>query len=190
MSWRLFAISGGFIGLAFSPALGHSDFSGIPLSSRRAYGRILATPFQCQRASIKKLNVIQSKDAKGNVRSEVRLYVLTLSDTTGDSALIYFTQSSTKSIQSYDSRVRPTLRESKEFKDALIRNGGVPFGITSIQYISHETGKPVMFREKFSGRLALGKKSDGKLGGSLIIVFPDAKRSFISGAFKADLVGF
>lgn len=150
----------------------------------------MATTFQCQRATLKKLNLIQSKDAKGNVRNEVRLYVLSLTDTTGDSALIYFTQGSTKSIQDYDSRVRPTLRTSKEFKDALIRNGGVPLGITSIQYISHETGKPVMFREKFSGRLALGKKSEGRLNGSLIIVFPDARRSFISGAFKADLVGF
>ncbi len=124
------------------------------------------------------------------VRAEVRLYVLTLTDSTGDSALVYFTQGSTKRIQDYDSRVRPTLRSSKEYKDALIRNGGVPLGITSVQYISHENGKPVMFREKFSGRLALGKKSDGRLSGSLIIVFPDAKRSFISGAFKAELVGF
>ena len=161
----------------------HPDFSSLPLSKRRAYGRIQDSLFQCQDACIKCLQPIQFRDSNHQVSKEIQLYALTLTGQDGVRAIVYFTRPTGQSLQRLEYRHRPTD----------LRTKGVPIGITSAQFIAPnpKSGEPDshMFKEAFSARLFLGSTKDDRISGMLVAVFPDSHRSFITGSFKARLVG-
>jgi hypothetical protein len=159
-----------------------SDLSGLPVSKRRAYGRIINSPFLCQDATLKRLKSIQSSDLDSE---EVQVYALTLSSDGGNSVIIYFTKRANQSIERFEYRRRPTEAQSI---------GSIPIGITSTQFTaldskSGQTGSH-LYRQSFSARLILGSVSDNRITGSIIVVFPDSRRSFVTGSFKARLTNF
>lgn len=159
-----------------------SDLSGLPLSKRRAYGRLVNSPFICQDASLKRLKPIPPS---GRESEQTEVYALTLTSDDGASVIVYFTRKSTQSIERFDYRRRPTETQTI---------GSTPRGITSTQFIvtdqkSGQTGS-YLYRQSFSARLLLGSQSDSRITGSIIIVFPDSRRSFVTGSFKARLTNF
>ena len=160
-----------------------SDFSALPLSKRRAYGRIQATPFLCQDASIKRLQPIQFRDANHQISKEIQLYALTLTGQDGIRAIVYFTRPTGQSLQRLEYRHRPTD----------LRTSGIPIGITSTQFVAPNAksgeSESHMYKGAFSARLFLGASKTDRLSGMLVAVFPDSHRSFITGSFKARLVG-
>lgn len=162
-----------------------SDLSGLPLSNRRAYGRIVSSPFQFRDATLKRLHSLQTKDSSGHIIGEKPLYALTLTSTNGSSATVYFTRETGLLMERFEVRHRPNEKSTKR---------SVPTGITSIQFIAPdpktEEMTPHVYHERFSTRLNFGGFRDGRATGSIVMVFPDSKRSFVSGAFKARLVGF
>jgi hypothetical protein len=161
-----------------------ADFSTLPLSRRRAYGRIQTTPFQCHDATLKRLPAVRFRDANHQISKELELYALTLTSQDGIRAIVYFTLSAGQSLQRLEYRHRPTDRTSK---------GSVPIGITSAQFIApnSNSGEPDshVYRDSLSARLFLGSTKDNRISGMVVAVFPDSHRSFISGSFKARLVG-
>lgn len=161
----------------------HSDLSGIPITKRRAYGRILQTPFVCQDATIKPLKPIPTLASNGSTIDQAQLFALTIYGDRGTSAIVYFTMKPSQAIDRLDYRRKP----SDQFK-----KGSVPSGITSIQFTGPDpkTDRLVThtYKQSFSARVALSSGNDSRLTGSLIIVFPDSQRSFVSGSFKARLV--
>ena len=162
-----------------------SDFSGTPLSKRRAYGRIISTPFYCQEATIKRLKPIQTKTASRQVSNDIQLFALTLKSGDGDSSIVYFTRESNQLAERFEYRHRPYQTR---------KTGSIPIGITSVQFIAPnpKTGnrESHVYIEAFSTRLFIGSTHNNQVSGSLVVVFPDSKRSFVSGSFKARLVGF
>ena len=163
----------------------HSDFSGLPLSKRRAYGRLIKTTFTCQDATIKKLKPIQFLNQNREVTQEIPMYALTLNGGQGASVVIYFTRKPGQSLERFEYRHHPADRPQK--CSGLL-------GVTTAQFIAPDpkSGQPQsrMYRENFSTRLVLGSPMGDRLTGSIIMVFPDSSRSFVSGSFKARPVGF
>ena len=162
----------------------HSDFSGLPLSNRRAYGRIVEVPFKCTDAFIKRLKPILSVDANGIPFGQSDSYALTLTGESGESVIVYFTRRPGQGLEGIDYRRRPS--------EVLAMNN-IPTGITSVQYMSIDpkTGKQSsrVDRGRYSARLFLGSRIDDRIAGTIIIVFPDSRRSFVTGSFKAKLDG-
>ena len=161
-----------------------SDLSGLPISMRRAYGRVQTTSFTCQDASIKRLKPIQMFDSGHRLVDEVQVYALMLTNGNGIQVIVYFTRENRQGLEGFQYRHRPTDKR-------MI--GQKPTGITSVQFIAPDQStdemKSHVFRDSFSTRLFLGRVREGRITGSLTTVFPDSRRSFISGAFKARLVG-
>jgi hypothetical protein len=157
-----------------------SDLSGLPLSTRRAYGRLISTPFTCQDASIKQLKPMLLKDTKGLVSKEIPVFALTLTGSEGCAIIAYFTRSTGQLVERFEYRRSPNQASKSSFGAA---------GITSVQFVD-PTSNSHIFRDSFSARLFIGSRTSDRVSGSINIVFADPKRSFVSGSFKARLVGF
>ncbi|MEI7985046.1 MAG: hypothetical protein WCI55_05405 [Armatimonadota bacterium] len=162
----------------------HSDLSGLPLSNRRAYGRIVETPFKCTDAFIKRLKPILSVDANGISFGQSDSYALTLTGELGESVIVYFTRRPGQELERIDYRRRPS--------EVLSKNN-IPSGITSVQFLSinPNSGKRTsrVYHGRYSARLFLGSRTADRISGTVITVFPDSRRSFVTGSFKARLEG-
>jgi hypothetical protein len=161
-----------------------SDLSGLPLSNRRAYGRIVEKTFKCSDASIKRLKPILSVDANGIPFSQSDSYALTLEGESGQIVIVYFTRKPGQGLERVDYRRRPS---------EILPKKNIPTGITSIQSLSIDpkSGKQVscVYRSSYSARLVLGSRIDDRITGTIIAIFPDSRRSFVTGSFKARLEG-
>jgi hypothetical protein len=150
-----------------------SDFSRLPFPKRRAYGRIVNDTFQCNSGSIRRLKSSSIAD----------LYALSLKDDRGALIIVYFTRLVGDPLERFEYRHRPS---------EIRKRGEVPIGITSIQYslgANSQSGTQYkVFQEAFSARLFLGSTSSKTVTGSIVAVFPDQQRSFVSGSFKARLI--
>lgn len=159
-----------------------SDLSGIPFSNRRAYGRLIETPFACQQATIKKLPPIQFIKSGDGVGTEFQVYALTLTSNFGAKAIVYFTRKTGLEIQNIDYRRRPNEVVSSSSDG----------GITSVQFLvsDRKSGavRSHVYRSSFSARVSLKRLAPNLISGSIIVVYPDSRRSFVSGAFKADVI--
>lgn len=157
-----------------------SDLSGLPLSTRRAYGRLISTPFTCQDASIKQLKPMVLKDTNGLISKEIPVYALTLTDSDGWSIIAYFTRGNGQLVERFEYRRSPSQTSSMNYGAT---------GITSVQFVDPASNSHI-YRGAFSARLFIGSRTSDRVSGSINIVFPDQKRSFVAGSFKARLVGF
>ena len=150
-----------------------SDLSGLPYSRRAAYGRIITTSFSYRDASIKRLSALRQS----------QVYALSLMGSNRTTAIVYFTRENGLPIERFEVRHRPNQQT----------NASVSNEITSVQFLAPDpiTGEIAshIYKHSFSARVSLGSIHDSRAIGSIILVFPDSKRSFVSGAFKARLVG-
>jgi hypothetical protein len=171
-----------------------ADFSGVPITGKRAYGRVRDTSMIISRAVIKKLGKVESKDARGKVNGSAQIYALSLTARDGSGFIAYFTVPDDLSIYNVNYRRRPNLTGTHEYRENMrMRNSKVPLGITSAQMLFWHPNKREMqskvFRSLFSARLVLGSLTPSGITGQMILVMPDMRKSFVSGAFKAQLVG-
>jgi hypothetical protein len=178
------------------PLCAHSaDFSAVPISGKRAYGRVRDTSMIIQSASLKRLNVIESKDSQGNVNGRAQVYGLSLLARDGTGFVLYFTTPTDSSLMNLNYRRRPNLAGTPEYRANLLMNAyRIPMGLTSSQLLFRVPEKSIVqskvFRNLFSARLVLGLRNGNEIPGQIILVTPDLRKSFIVGAFKAQLVGF
>ena len=159
----------------------HSDLSGLPLSKRRAYGRVISAQFLCRDATIKCLKPIYNHRST----NPSKVYALTLTGSEGTQVIVYFARKIDQTLERFEYRHRPTDHPKK---------GSIPVGVTSVQFITYDPKSGQMqshiYRDAYSARLFIGGANKNRVIGSIVTVFPDSHRSFVSGSFKARVVGF
>lgn len=181
----------GVLAFAFPVICGSADLSGVPLSSKRAYGRLIDRPFQLSQAKLKKLGQISAKNRRGAVTDVAQVWALSLEGGGGQGFVLYFTAEIGEEITKLAYRRPPVLRSTPEYRKVMFTFGdqvrSVPIGVTSAQmlFLNPKSGKveSKVYRDMFTARLLLQRgKSD--MMGQVLLLMPDQKKSFVYGAFK------
>ena len=186
---RSFVVSFLVIHSSLVPANRRGDFSGAPISKKRAYGRVGGEIFLYEESTLKRVGRTISK-AKGRVVGNAEVYVLSLrvGEPGAPSQAVTLSFSVPAGTPLTGLILRRRTSAPIEIRD------GIKLGVIGAQLQWLPPGKARLisatYRNKFSARIELESKVGNMMKGQVIVVTPDEKRSYIAGAFKAELVGF